>query len=96
MPKGRGAKGSLLGGALETGREMEQSHKHSQSQQESVDTEIGKSVNTENGTERDVSLTIKVPIALRRHWQIEAKRRNRTVTSFIVEALTEKLGSPQD
>lgn len=88
MPKGSGAKGALIGKAISTDFAGLENRKD-------IDTESGKAVNTENRIEApSVSLTIKVPLAYRQHWQIEAKRRNTSVTSLIVEALQEKLGLP--
>ena len=89
MPKGSGAKGALAGRAYEIGANTLENRKE-------VNTENGNAVNTDlpAGT-APVSLTIKVPLAYRRHWQIEAKRRNTSVTSLIVEALQEKLGLPE-
>lgn len=96
MPKGTGARSARLGKAIET-------DVASLTDQKSVSTEHGKDVTTESGklvgTENrldasPVSLTIKVPLVYRQHWQIEAKRRNTSVTSLIVEALQEKLGLP--
>lgn len=88
MPKGSGAKGALIGKAISTDFAGLENRKD-------IDTESGKAVNTENRIETpSVSLTIKVPLAYRQHWQIEAKRRNTSVTSLIVQALQEKLGLP--
>ena len=88
MPKGSGAKGAMAGKAYEIGAtNLEEQRK--------VNTDSGNAVNTDIQLEQAaVSLTIKVPLAYRRHWQIEAKRRNTTVTTLIVEALQEKLGLP--
>lgn len=89
MPKGSGAKGALIGKAISTDFAGLESRK-------GVYTEISNAVNTETASEvPPVSLTIKVPLAYRQHWQIEAKRRNTSVTSLIVEALQEKLGLPE-
>lgn len=88
MPKGAGAKGAMIGKAISTDFAGLENRK-------SVDTENGNAVNTEIQPDIPlVSLTIKVPLAYRQHWQIEAKRRNTSVTSLIVEALREKLGLP--
>ena len=46
--------------------------------------------------EKEVNLCIKVPISLRQHWAAEAKRQGITMTSVIVEALSEKFGKPEN
>lgn len=95
MPKGEGARRVRLGRAFETDVASLKNQEIDTSSSKAVDTEIGKTVNEE--VQQDVppvSLTIKVPRAYRQHWQIEAKRRNTTVTTLIVEALEEKLGLP--
>lgn len=89
MPKGGGAKGAMIGKAISTDFTEMENHK-------GVITESGNAVNTEIEPQAPpVSLTIKVPLSYRQHWQIEAKRRNTSVTSLIVEALQEKLGLPE-
>ena len=54
------------------------------------------STNLQNAvnTEKMVSLTIKVPISYRQHWQIESKKRGVSVTQLIVSYLGEELGKP--
>lgn len=91
MPKGEGARKSrMLGKAIETDVASLENKK-------AVNTENGKSVNPDlQPDEPPVSLTIKVPLAYRQHWQIEAKKRSTTVTSLIVEALTGELGLPKE
>lgn len=49
---------------------------------------------TEEATEPEVNLCVKVPVSLRRHWSAEAKRQGTTMTSIIVEALKAKFGEP--
>ncbi len=89
MPKGSGAKGAMAGRAYEIGAANLEDQK-------TVNTDSSNTVNTEIHPDQNVvSLTIKVPLAYRRHWQIEAKRRNTTVTSLVVEALGERLGLPE-
>ena len=57
-------------------------------------------VNTENTTEteivedKEVSLTIKVPILWRQHWVAECKRSGKTLKEVVTEMLTEKYGKP--
>jgi hypothetical protein len=58
-----------------------------------ADQTSGKPENQE-ASEKEVNLCVKVPISLRRHWSAEAKRQGITMTSIIVEALTEKFGLP--
>ena len=42
------------------------------------------------------NLCVKVPESWRRHWNAEAKRIGVTMTSVMVDALTEKFGLPED
>jgi len=44
--------------------------------------------------EQFVNLCIKVPLSQRRYWMSKAKEQGITVTSVIVEALTQKFGEP--
>lgn len=44
--------------------------------------------------ERDVNLCVKVPESLRRHWASESKRQGTSMTAAIVEALTNRFGTP--
>ncbi len=46
-------------------------------------------------TEQPVNLSIKVPKALRRHWSIEAKRQDTSLTAAITEALNARFGTPK-
>lgn len=95
MPKGAGARSARLGKAIETDLASLKNQEVNTERSKIVSTDSGKAGNTELQQEvLPVSLTIKVPRAYRQHWQIEAKRRNTTVTSLIVEALEEKLGLP--
>lgn len=41
-----------------------------------------------------VSLTIKVPKSLRKHWTISAKQEDTSVAAVIVEALSKRFGTP--
>ncbi|MEL6776517.1 MAG: hypothetical protein AAFO06_04610 [Cyanobacteria bacterium J06597_16] len=45
--------------------------------------------------EKIVSLTIKVPLSHRNHWQAESKRSGSTITADITEFLKSKYGLPQ-
>ncbi|MBE9242533.1 hypothetical protein [Synechocystis salina] len=45
-------------------------------------------------SEREVNLCVKVPKSLRQHWAAEAKRADITMTSVIIQALTQKFGLP--
>jgi hypothetical protein len=42
----------------------------------------------------DVNLCVKVPLAWRRHWASEAKRRGVFMTEVIVRALKAEFGEP--
>lgn len=46
--------------------------------------------------EQMVNLCVKVPLTLRRYWMSKAKEQGITVTSVIVEALTQKFGEPDN
>ena len=46
------------------------------------------------GREEEVNLSIKVPKSLRRHWVVEAKRQDTTLTAVIIEALKNRFGEP--
>lgn len=48
----------------------------------------------EEEKEKEVNICIKVPISKRRYWMSKAKQEGITVTSVIVEALTQKFGKP--
>ena len=50
---------------------------------------------TEESTELEVNLCVKVPVSLRRHWSAEAKRTGVTMTSVIIEALKARFGEPK-
>jgi hypothetical protein len=50
---------------------------------------------TEESTELEVNLCVKVPVSLRRHWSAEAKRNGVTMTSVIIEALKARFGEPK-
>ena len=44
--------------------------------------------------EQFVNLCIKVPLTQRRYWMSKAKEQGITVTSVIIEALSQKFGEP--
>ncbi|WP_334688600.1 hypothetical protein [Nostoc sp.] len=44
--------------------------------------------------EKDVNLTIAVPLSLRQHWVGEAKKRGLTIKDIVTEALIAKFGKP--
>lgn len=46
--------------------------------------------------EKQVNLCVKVPESLRRHWVIQAKIQDITMTDVMVEALTQKFGLPDN
>ena len=93
MPVKKGARSSrMLGDALKTDVDTVNASKEKANTKKSntVNMEVGKPVNTDI-----VSLTIKVPKSYRRHWQIEAKKQDTTVTKLIIEYLGESLGLPE-
>jgi hypothetical protein len=47
-------------------------------------------------SEPEVNLCVKVPRSLRHHWAVEAKKSGITMTSVIIEALTQQFGLPED
>ncbi len=49
---------------------------------------------TETGREKEVSLTIKVPISWRQHWVAECKREGKTLKEVVTKMLAEKYGKP--
>ncbi len=65
-----------------------------------------KAINTDNQTsdlpeqeqegEQFVNLCVKVPLTQRRYWMARAKEQGITVTSVIVEALSQKFGLPEN
>ncbi|MDJ0633705.1 MAG: hypothetical protein QNJ34_11010 [Xenococcaceae cyanobacterium MO_188.B29] len=88
-----------------TGKYGDLLKKAKQSSQESVDskTEIQQDVKPEiqqavkesiQPEEKEVSLTIKVPISWRQHWVAECKREGKTLKEVVTEMLTEKYGKP--
>jgi hypothetical protein len=46
--------------------------------------------------EKQVNLCVKVPESIRRHWAIQAKIQDITMTDVMVEALTQKFGLPDN
>ena len=68
--------------------------------QQTAKPEIQLAVNTDNVEEtemlgeKEVSLTIKVPISWRQHWVAECKRSGKTLKEVVTEMLTEKYGLP--
>lgn len=46
--------------------------------------------------EQMVNLCVKVPLTQRRYWMSKAKEQGITVTSVIIEALTQKFGEPEN
>ena len=87
MPKGEGARKSrMLGKAIETDVANLEKAGNAESSNAVIPAE----------EDAAVSLTIKVPLSYRQHWQIEAKRRRTSVTRLVVEALTKELGLPEE
>ena len=60
--------------------------------QQAVNTE--KSSESETVSEKEVSLTIKVPISWRQHWVAECKREGKTLKEVVTEMLREQYGLP--
>ena len=48
------------------------------------------------GKENLATLTVKLPAKIRQHWQIEARKRNRSLSLIIMELLSKELGTPTD
>lgn len=46
--------------------------------------------------ERRVNLCVKVPESWRKHWSIQAKIKDITMTEVMIEALTARFGLPDD
>lgn len=61
-----------------------------------VNTEKSKTINTalQLEADRDVSMTIKVPLHLRRHWVSQAKAEGTTITELVKEYLQSRYGAP--
>ena len=60
--------------------------------------ERGKAVNTASGKageEREVSMTIKVPLRLRRHYVSRAKAEGTTITKEVLGFLQKRFGEPE-
>ena len=60
--------------------------------QQAVNTE--KSSESETVSEKEVSLTIKVPISWRQHLVAECKREGKTLKEVVTEMLREQYGLP--
>ena len=87
------------------GENSEADHKNestflSTAKQQTAKPETQLAVNTDNADEteivfeKEVSLTIKVPISWRQHWVAECKRSGKTLKEVVTEMLTEKYGLP--
>ena len=98
-----GKYGNLLKKARQSNSESESNNEAASSN--TVKQQTGKpakqeSVNTENSSEaetikeKEVSLTIKVPISWRQHWVAECKREGKTLKEVVTEMLAEKYGKP--
>ncbi len=48
----------------------------------------------EETLEEMVNLCVKVPLAFRRHWASESKKRGVSMTEVIIEALKNEFGEP--
>jgi len=56
--------------------------------------EIVRAGRTEVSPQGEVNLCVKVSAARRRHWASEAKRQGTTMTSVIIDALSDRFGEP--
>ncbi len=45
-------------------------------------------------SQKEVNLCVKVPETLRRHWAAESKRQGVTMTEIIIQALSDRFGTP--
>jgi hypothetical protein len=61
--------------------------------EKSGNLESMKSGNLEN--EKLVNLGVKIPAWQRNYWVGKAKSQGKTISSIIIESLTERLGDPQ-
>ena len=72
----------------------------STAKQQTAKPETQQAVNTDNADEiemveeKEVSLTIKVPISWRQHWVAECKRSGKTLKEVVTDMLAEKYGKP--
>lgn len=98
-----GKYGNLLKKARQSNSELESKNESVSSntaKQQTVKPAIQFAVNTENKSEaetikeKEVSLTIKVPISWRQHWVAECKREGQTLKEVVTEMLAEKYGKP--
>jgi predicted HicB family RNase H-like nuclease len=63
-------------------------------QEEKTDDQLTTRSENQITSEPEVNLCVKVPKSLRQHWAAEAKRADITMTSVIIQALTQKFGLP--
>jgi organic radical activating enzyme len=98
-----GKYGDLLKKARKKDTEAENNNESTSSntaKQEAVKLVLQPAVNTESTSEieivkeKEVSLTIKVPISWRQHWVAECKREGKTLKEIVTEMLTDKYGKP--
>ncbi len=98
-----GKYGNLLKKARQSNSESESNNEAASSNTVKQQTGFAakqESVNTENSSEaetikeKEVSLTIKVPISWRQHWVAECKREGKTLKEVITELLAERYGKP--
>ncbi len=100
-----GKYGDLLKKARQNDGETENKQKNESApsntaKQQAVKQVLQEAVNTDNADEieltkeKEVSLTIKVPISWRQHWVAECKREGKTLKEVVTEMLAEKYGKP--
>jgi hypothetical protein len=53
-----------------------------------------KTTDFQNKEEKLAGISIKVPERMRRHWVVESKRKGKSMTSVIIEALSKEFGEP--
>lgn len=59
-----------------------------------LDVNTEDTAETEIAKEKEVSLTIKVPVSWRQHWVAECKREGKTLKEVVTTMLAEKYGKP--
>jgi hypothetical protein len=64
--------------------------------EEKADDQLTTQPENQITSEPEVNLCVKVPKSLRQHWAAEAKRADITMTSVIIQALTQKFGLPDN
>lgn len=84
QPETKGKYGALIQKAREPENQIPKEPENQKD--ETPETEIVK--------EKEVNLCVKVPQSLRRHWAAESKRQGVTMTEVIIQALSDRFGTP--